>query len=52
MFGGEEPTPTNVARNLIAPITADNAYDYFTKEDMSTALLLTISDLLGAGVSQ
>lgn len=50
-FGGEKPTAISVARNLLAPISADNIYDYLTQEDLSTALLLGMSDVSGLGIT-
>ena len=50
MFDGEEPTYLGVARNLIAPITADNFIDYLQNEDTATALLLLGLEGLGANV--
>lgn len=50
LYGGVKPTPANVARELVAPITADNIIEYLQDEDTATALILSGSDLFGLGV--
>jgi len=49
LYGGEDITALGVANQLIAPISAANAYEYLTEEDLSTALILAGSDALGLG---
>lgn len=52
LYGGEKVTAGGVAKQLIAPISANNAYDYLTEEDLSTALLLSGADALGLGTGK
>lgn len=49
LYGGKDVTAPGVANQLLAPISASNAYEYFTEEDLGTALLLSTSDLVGLG---
>lgn len=50
LYGGKKPTPSNVARELLFPISASNVIDYLQNEDTATALLLSGLDITGAGV--
>lgn len=49
LYGGKKPTPVNIGRQLIVPITADNSIEYLQNEDTATALLLMMADASGLG---
>jgi hypothetical protein len=51
LYGGKKPTLGNVSRELFVPITADNWYDYFTKEELTQAMIASIADTLGVNVT-
>lgn len=50
LYGGKEPTPGRVARELLAPITISNSVDYMQNEDTAEAMLMTMFDLVGVNV--
>lgn len=50
LYGGKKPTVPRVATELLVPISLANMIDYMSKEDTATALLMGVSDVLGASV--
>lgn len=50
LYGGKEINLSNSLRELVAPITPDNAVDYLQNEDIASALIMIAGDMLGAGV--
>lgn len=50
-YSGEKPTVTSTATGLVTPIGISNAYDVFTNEDLSTAIMALLADSVGASSS-
>lgn len=50
-FSGDKPTLGSVAENLAYPISTVNMIKAFQEEDTMTAVMSSIADLLGAGVT-
>lgn len=50
LYGGKKPTVGRVAKELLVPISAANIIDYLQNEETATAILMGVSDTLGAGV--
>lgn len=50
-FSGKKPTLGSVAKNLSTPISAGNFYDLTQDEELGTALLGTVFDVVGASAT-
>lgn len=50
-FQNNKPTLTSATKNLVTPISFGNAWDLFSNNDASTALMGTVADLLGSSAT-